>query len=295
MNSEENYAKKCFIITPIGSDDSPIRRATDGVIDAVIIPALKELGFQERNIKVAHRMPNPGSINRQVITSVLEDDLVVANLTGLNPNVMYELAIRHAAKKSVVQICESETQLPFDISDERTIKYVNDFAGSIDLKNRFIEIVSIALEEKEPDNPIYRIIGNNSILKDVAVNDVSKYILQRLDAFEDKLVNLANNISPFNLSFQASLPEEFRQRIGRTTRLKSNNIANTDKILRTPIEYMALPSDVMDKLKNASINIIAQLVHKSVSDLMMISGFEEHDLEKIASALSEYGLRLRED
>jgi hypothetical protein len=113
--------KSCFIITPIGGDNTEIRRAAEGVIDAVIIPTLIEIGFKEENIRVAHRMPNPGAINRQVITRILEDDLAIVNLTGLNANVMYELAVRHAVRKPVVQICEYGTKLPFDITEERTI------------------------------------------------------------------------------------------------------------------------------------------------------------------------------
>lgn len=54
-----------------------------------------------------------------------DDALVVADLTGSNPNVMYELAIRHAAAKHAIQITSS--RLPFDIQGMRTIpfRYMN--------------------------------------------------------------------------------------------------------------------------------------------------------------------------
>ncbi|TKH90430.1 hypothetical protein FC691_31990, partial [Bacillus cereus] len=152
-----NKDKTCFIITPIGDDQSDIRRAADGVIDAVIIPSLIEMGFKDENIDVAHRMSNPGSINKQVITSVLDCDLAVANLTNLNPNVMYELAIRHAVRKPVIQICQKGTRLPFDITEERTIFYTNDMAGVIELNTTFKGMVTQAIDDEEPDNPIYRV------------------------------------------------------------------------------------------------------------------------------------------
>jgi nucleoside 2-deoxyribosyltransferase len=184
--------KKCFIITPIGEDDSDIRRSAEGVIDAVIMPILYQEGYE---VIVAHRISNSDSINKQVITHVIEDDLVVANLTGLNPNVMYELAIRHASRKPVIQICEKGTRLPFDIVDERTIFYMNDMLGVIELREKFLKTLKETGNESEPDNPIYRVMKSNKLLHDVNVTDRDKYFLDRLDGIEKSLSVLVNNNS----------------------------------------------------------------------------------------------------
>ncbi|MEH7287399.1 hypothetical protein [Priestia megaterium] len=184
--------KTCFIVTPIGADDSLIRRRADGVIDAVIEPVLEEMGIE---VVVAHRMNEGGSITRQVIQNIIDAELVVANLTDLNPNVMYELAVRHAIRKPLVQICEKGTALPFDINEQRTIFYTNDMKGAIELKTAFEGMVNEALKDEKPDNPIYRAIESEIIIKSTEVGDTDKYLLNRMQELEDKIVGAlyANN------------------------------------------------------------------------------------------------------
>lgn len=112
-------------MTPIGEDKSDIRRHIDGLIDECIVPVMNEKGY---NVNVAHRMAQPGSINNQVIAELYYSNLVIANLSGLNPNVMYELAIRHCLRKPVIIIMEKGSgKIPFDTITERTVFYSNDF------------------------------------------------------------------------------------------------------------------------------------------------------------------------
>ena len=185
---------KCFIITPIGDDTDPIRRHIEGIIDAALRPALED----KYDLVVAHRISELGSITKQIITEIYSAKLVVANLTNRNPNVMYELALRHSLGKPVIMIAEKGTPLPSDIVMERTIFYQNDARGVIELRE------SIAAAEKEIDydkteSPIYNVL--HDVLKDRQIIEFSesqsisqeddgnatvlKYILQKLTNLED--------------------------------------------------------------------------------------------------------------
>lgn len=167
QQTEGQQKKKAFVIMPIGEDNSPIRRSAEGIYRAVIKPVLSELGY---DASAAHEISDSGSINKQIISRLLEDDLVIANLTGLNPNVMYEIAVRHAARKPIVSLCERGTRLPFDLYDERTIFYRDDMHGVLDVKKDFGNYVRSALEESQPDNPIYRAKQENIIADNLQRN-----------------------------------------------------------------------------------------------------------------------------
>lgn len=178
--------KKCFVITPIGNDDSEIRRHIDGIIDQAIIPALGD----KYEIEVAHRKYEIGSINDRVIRSVYESDLVIANLTNLNPNVMFELAIRYSFGKPAIVIAEKPTKLPFDITDENTIFYINDPSGANDLKEAIIKFEKNIDYNNHNYGPVYKSISKiplyNAVESGENVSDqkLMTYILDRLDSIE---------------------------------------------------------------------------------------------------------------
>jgi nucleoside 2-deoxyribosyltransferase len=115
--------KICFVIAPLGEDGSEERRRSDQVLQKIINPATKKCGYEQDDVVRADQIPNPGIITSQVIQHIVEADLVIADLTGHNPNVFYELAIRHATQKPVVILIQRGQAIPFDVSQNRAIKY----------------------------------------------------------------------------------------------------------------------------------------------------------------------------
>ncbi|ETT30278.1 hypothetical protein C161_27523 [Paenibacillus sp. FSL R5-192] len=142
--------KECFVISPIGESGSEIRRRADQVLRHVILPSVKECGFDESEVVRADTISNPGAITHQIISSIINSDLVIADLTGNNPNVYYELAIRHVLRKPYVQICDINTPLPFDVKNQRTIMFDYKDLDSVEAaKNNLVEYARNALSHPE--------------------------------------------------------------------------------------------------------------------------------------------------
>lgn len=118
MTIHNEYDSECFFIAPIGDEGSDIRRRSDGILDFIVEPAASDLGLKAIR---ADRLGKPGQITLQVIDHILGAKAAVADLTGQNANVYYELAVRHTARLPVVLIAEEGEKLPFDIAQMRTV------------------------------------------------------------------------------------------------------------------------------------------------------------------------------
>lgn len=110
----------CFVVGPIGSAGTPERKHADLLLNAVIKEVLqdKEFGY---TVKRADEDADPGMIGDRVITDIIKAELVVADLTDLNPNAFYELGIRHSTEKPTIHVAKAGTRLPFDNISHRTI------------------------------------------------------------------------------------------------------------------------------------------------------------------------------
>lgn len=181
--------KRCFIITPIGEPESEIRKKADGVINAVVKPIVEQFGY---DLICPHEMAKNGSITQQIIEELLNDELVIANLTGLNANVMYELAIRHATQKPVITISEKNTKLPFDIATERTLFYEDNMFQVNVLRQELERMIKEPSNSKEIDNPIFRAKFDLEIRKSLPDNKEGK----ALELIINKLGLIENVISP---------------------------------------------------------------------------------------------------
>lgn len=140
--------RTCFVISPIGDPGSPVRKRADQVFKHIIEPVMLALKYRAKR---ADQMKRPGVITSKVLTTIAESDLVVADLTNHDPTVFYELAIRHAAQRPVVQLIDATQELPFDVANLRTIYVdIHDLDSAKDARNELKKYVQAAEADSSP-------------------------------------------------------------------------------------------------------------------------------------------------
>lgn len=161
----------CFVITGFGLKTDYETGKTfnlDLSFSELIKPVFESLGFLcFRTIELNYS----GSIERKMYEYILKADFVVADLSTLNPNALYELGVRHALKPfTTIMIGESSlfgdkangipSRLPFDLNHYVIIPYEhlgNKIADSEKEKfhQRMKKLIAELKDKEEQDSPVF--------------------------------------------------------------------------------------------------------------------------------------------
>ena len=123
QNHEEH--KTCFVAMPITTPISYIEKYGDQdhfahVLDHLFRPALQELGFTV----ISPSVLGAELVHAEIIKNLEQADLVLCDLSSLNPNVFFELGIRTSLDRPLVLVKDDLTlQIPFDLNAISTLTY----------------------------------------------------------------------------------------------------------------------------------------------------------------------------
>ncbi|NKR72922.1 hypothetical protein GS492_09735 [Rhodococcus hoagii] len=144
--------KTVFVVSPIGTPGTEAAVNASLALEYIIREALP---LPEWKVVRADEETDPGSITNKVIERIVSSDLIVADLTGHNPNVFYELAVAHGYKKPVVTIMTEGEKVPFDIVDMRTVFYdLTNPASVHTAKAKLCASARAVLDNPNPTNPL---------------------------------------------------------------------------------------------------------------------------------------------
>jgi nucleoside 2-deoxyribosyltransferase len=152
--------KLCFVIMPIGSGEAYELHLNR--YENIIKPAVE--GYKTNDSRVfdavrADFITKTGSINKSVIQHIYNADLVIADLTELNPNVFYELGVRHALRNGTILVALEGTKPPFDVGDLRVVFYKDRVGAEKEAVPRIQELMRTLEDTASPeDSPVFAVL-----------------------------------------------------------------------------------------------------------------------------------------
>jgi len=196
--------KVCFIISPIGDPESEVRKMSDEKFDLIFKPVLEELGYKPIR---ADKESSSNSISRGIVTRLIKSELVIADATGFNANVFYELAIRNATKKPVIIVKEPEQKLPFDIYDKRSISInMKDNRQWISAKEELKQHIINA--SKDPESASESIVSEYTFELDVSKTPTKEQeLVLMMKDLKDELRTLRTDVKLQNKTPTIISPE----------------------------------------------------------------------------------------
>ena len=153
--------KLCFVIMGYGKKTDPTLGKTfdlDITYNNIIKPAVIQAGY---DCVRGDEILESGIIDKNMYALLIYADLVIADITTFNPNAIYELGIRHAAKPfSTIIMKEKDGNIPFDINHNKTFTYSHmgediGFSETERCVASLSSLVTTVGEAQEIDSPLF--------------------------------------------------------------------------------------------------------------------------------------------
>jgi len=164
---------RCFVIMPAGNGNEyeGHQREANYIFDAIISPAVKAVstsrGVPIEDPRCAVLQADSGNITDAIIRDLDRADIVIADLTGHNPNVYFELGIRYSRQPSgTILLMQKGDVLPFDVRPQRTIFYSmkrwdpeDAYEQLENALNALLDSLSDEFDDRV-DSPVFRALPN---------------------------------------------------------------------------------------------------------------------------------------
>lgn len=162
--------KVCYIICPIGEPGTSVRLHADQVLTHLIRPVVDGQGYDVRRSDTDAR---PGIITAEIIQQMAGAELVIADLSNHNPNVFYELAIRHVAAKPFIQMIKEGDPIPFDVAPMRTVRFDLTNPDRVVEARKELEAQVAKLQDVDQvETPVHVGLGLKKLLESAEPGDI---------------------------------------------------------------------------------------------------------------------------
>lgn len=236
IEKNDNGLKKCFVVSPIGEDGSDIRRNADQLFNHIIKPVCEKCGFKA--IRIDHEN-TPDSITQGILDSLFKYDLVIADLTGHNPNVFFEIGYRASIGKPIIHLKRKGESIPFDVSSIRTFDYdLTDLDVVAETRERLEKAILSFMYEDDLDeieefdggesNKIMSLLNDIIYKLDILSEDIRKKDQESIKA----VIEAYNGMQPVNESMETQMLKILLPELLRNPKAADSLIKISEKFQR---------------------------------------------------------------
>lgn len=181
MSTGKFKKKRCGLIMPISDFDGCLASHWDDVFSVV----KEALSVTEFSVELVSQSDEIGVIQKRIVQNIYDNEIVVCDVSGKNPNVMFELGMRLAFDKPAIIIKDDKTNYSFDTSSIEHLEYPRDLHyHSIQLfKSRLKEKVVATFEaSKRPEYTTFLKHFGHFVVAEIEEKKVGKedYILEAI-------------------------------------------------------------------------------------------------------------------
>ncbi len=165
MEDNKYAGKKCFVIMPFGKkkDVDGTEVDFDHVYHELIEKAVEELGV---DCERCDEIIDTGSIHKKMFRGIFDADVSVVDITSLNPNVFYELGVRHALHKHITLVIRRNSNLPipFNINGLNILGYEIDSGDQIEVfRKKIRDHIQNGLDKQSTDSIVREVLDDLSV------------------------------------------------------------------------------------------------------------------------------------
>jgi hypothetical protein len=125
----------------------------DEVYSYLIKPVVEGLSLECTR---SDEVTNSGWVHADMIKRIFNADVAIVDITSLNPNVFYELGVRHALRRSITILMRKRgTEIPFDIRGFRVLDYGITLAEAHAAQNLLRDFIKTGLRTRSDDSLVF--------------------------------------------------------------------------------------------------------------------------------------------
>jgi hypothetical protein len=303
---------ECFVMMPYGKRKVQLRGGQeprdidfDEIFDQMIVPGIKGAGLRPHR---ADHIFMTGSISKAMFESIFDFEAAIADISIPNPNVFYELGVRHALCKHCTLLIRNADahpmseggQAPFDLTDVRFIAYRYESNGLHKGAESITAFLKTSMEGKRVDSPVHSCLPHLSVSRresSLLHGESTKYTfrLKDRDAVIGVIAGQLQKVEDVDVWVNSENTQFEMARVFESSISSTIRYLGSSKVMHDGIEVLG--DEIYKELKRCKAKLVGQKTLVKNATVVLTRPYElahsPYHVKRIAHVASVTGVAMR--